>query len=67
VVLLREEHYSVDADALAFVGGWTPYEGREWTARVDTVIAGGEVAARDHDVLADPGDGEFLHRGPAAE
>jgi len=67
IVLLREEDYAVDADDLAFVGDWTPYAGREWSARVDTVIAGGEVAARDHEVLADPGDGAFLHRGPAAE
>jgi len=62
LVLVREESYTVSADDLAFVGGWTPYEGREWSARVDTVISGGAVAARDHEVLADPGDGSFLHR-----
>jgi dihydropyrimidinase/dihydroorotase len=62
IVLLREEEYTVSADELAFNGGWTPYEGRAWSARVDTVIAGGEVAAADHEVLADPGDGCFLER-----
>jgi len=62
VVLLREAEYTVSADELAFNGGWTPYEGREWSARVDTVIAGGEVAAADHEVLANPGDGSFLER-----
>jgi dihydropyrimidinase/dihydroorotase len=66
LVLVREEDWTVTADDLAYNGGWTPYEGREWTARVDTVIAGGEVAARDHEVDADPGDGEFLRRGPLA-
>lgn len=64
VVLLREEQYEVTASELAFVGGWTPYEGRTWNVRVDTVIAGGEVAARDHEVLSDPGDGAFIERGP---
>lgn len=64
VVLLREESYEVTASELAFVGGWTPYEGKEWGIRVDTVISGGEVAARDHEVLSAPGDGEFIERGP---
>jgi dihydropyrimidinase/dihydroorotase len=64
LVVVRDDEWTVTADDLAYNGGWTPYEGREWTARVDTVIAGGEIAARDHDVLAEPGDGEFLERGP---
>jgi len=62
LVLVREEEWTVSADDLAYNGNWTPYEGRTWTARVDTVIAGGEIAARDHDVRAEPGDGEFLVR-----
>ncbi|PSQ33594.1 dihydroorotase [Halobacteriales archaeon SW_10_68_16] len=64
LVLVRDEEWTVSAAALAFNGGWTPYEGREWSARVDTVVAGGDVAARDHEVHADPGDGEFLVREP---
>ena len=64
IVLLRRDAYEVSADDLEFVGGWTPYEGRQWSARVDTVIAGGEVAARNHQVLSSPGDGEFLPREP---
>jgi len=64
LVLLRDEEWTVTPQQLAFNGGWTPYEGRRWTARVDTVLAGGEVAARDHEVLSDPGDGEFLAREP---
>jgi dihydroorotase (multifunctional complex type) len=66
VVLVRDDEWTVSADELTFNGGWTPYEGQEWSARVDTVIAGGEIAARDHDVESDPGDGEFLARGPLA-
>jgi dihydropyrimidinase/dihydroorotase len=62
VALLREEEWTVSADNLAYNGGWTPYEGRDWSARVDTVLSGGEVAARDHEVVADPGDGQFLDR-----
>ncbi|WP_340097742.1 dihydroorotase [Salinibaculum salinum] len=62
IVLLRDEAYTVAADELAYVGGWTPYEGRKWTARVDTVFVGGEAAARDHEVHSQEGDGEFLHR-----
>ena len=62
VALVREERFEVSADDLRYVGGWTPYEGREWSARVDTVIAGGEVVARDHEVRSEPGRGEFLSR-----
>ncbi|MFB6188451.1 MAG: dihydroorotase family protein, partial [Halapricum sp.] len=62
LVLIREEDWTVSADDLEYNGGWTPYEGREWSARVDTVLTGGEVAARDHEVNAEPGDGEFLVR-----
>ncbi|NHN49504.1 amidohydrolase family protein [Halostella sp. JP-L12] len=62
LVLLREEAFEVSADDLRFVGGWTPYEGQEWNARVDTVIAGGDVVARDHEVRSSPGRGTFLSR-----
>jgi dihydropyrimidinase/dihydroorotase len=62
VILVREDDYEVTADNHAFVGGWTPYEGRRWSARVDTVVAGGEIVARDHDVLSEAGRGQFLDR-----
>ncbi|MFC4541436.1 dihydroorotase family protein [Halosolutus amylolyticus] len=64
LVLLRNEGYEVSAEDLAYNGGWTPFEGRTWNWRVDTVVADGSIAARDHDVLAEPGDGSFLPRGP---
>jgi dihydropyrimidinase/dihydroorotase len=64
LVVVREDDWTVTAADLAYNGGWTPYDGREWTAKVDTVIAGGEIAARDHEVHADPGDGAFLERSP---
>lgn len=67
VVLVCEEEYAVSADDLAYNGGWTPYEGREWSAKVDTVVRGGRVVARDHEVSSAPGDGEFLPRGPAVD
>ncbi len=63
IVLLRNDPYEVEASSLAYNGGWTPYEGREWTWRVDTVITDGTVAARDHTVYTAPGDGSFLPRG----
>ncbi|OLZ39364.1 dihydroorotase [Natrinema saccharevitans] len=62
IVLVREDQYTVSADDLQYVGGWTPYEGREWSARVDTVIANGDVIASDHEVRSSPGRGEFLSR-----
>ncbi|WP_459191067.1 dihydroorotase [Halosimplex sp. J119] len=62
ITLIRKTDYEVRADDLAFVGGWTPFEGRRWSARVDTVLAGGEVVARDHDVYSEPGRGSFLDR-----
>ncbi len=67
LVIVDEGSYRVEADDLAFNGGWTPYEGQEWTARAGTVIRRGEVVARDHEVLSAPGSGEFLARGPAVE
>lgn len=60
IVLFREEEWTVSAEQLAYNGGWTPYEGCEWSAVADTVIANGEIAARDHEVLSTPGDGAFL-------
>lgn len=67
IVLVRETDYTVDSGDLAFVGNWTPYEGRTWSARVETVIADGEIIARDHSVENDPGDGEFLYRAPPSK
>lgn len=64
IVLLRNDPWDVSADELTYNGGWTPFEGRTWSWRVDTVITDGAVAARDHDAVADPGDGSFLARGP---
>ncbi|MDS0477253.1 amidohydrolase family protein [Natrinema sp. 1APR25-10V2] len=62
IVLVREDQFTVSADNLQYVGGWTPYEGREWSARVDTVIANGDVIASDHEVRSSPGRGEFISR-----
>jgi len=62
IVIIREDQFTVSADDLQYVGGWTPYEGREWSARVDTVIANGDVIASDHEVRSSPGRGEFLPR-----
>ena len=62
VILIRDEEYEVTADDHTFVGGWTPYEGQHWSARVDTVIAGGEIVAKDHRVRSTAGRGQFLNR-----
>lgn len=66
LVLVREDEWTVSAEDLAFNGGWTPYEGREWSARVETVVARGDIAASDHAVQSEPGDGQFLERSPPA-
>ncbi|MFU1783443.1 dihydroorotase [Haloarcula japonica] len=62
VLLIRTEEYEVTADDHTFVGDWTPYEGQQWSARVDTVIAGGEVVAKDHELQSTAGRGQFLDR-----
>jgi dihydroorotase (multifunctional complex type) len=67
LVLIGEEEYSVSADDLAFNGGWTPYEGMEWTAKAETVVRDGEIVAEDHEVNSEAGDGSFLPRGPKAD
>ncbi len=66
VVLVSRQNYTVSADDLAFNGGWTPYEGQRWSARVEKVFRRGELIAADHEVLAEPGSGVFLPRGPQA-
>jgi len=63
IVIIREDQFTVSADDLQYVGGWTPYEGREWSARVDTVISGTATlspAITRSGLL--PGRGEFLPR-----
>ena len=67
LVLLDEDEYTVSADDLVFNGGWTPYEGMEWSATADVVVRGGEVVAENHDVTSERGAGEFIPRGPKAE
>ncbi len=67
IVLLREKEWTVTADALTFNGGWTPFEGWQFSARVETVIRDGVVSADGHEVTGDPGDGSFIPRGPTAE
>jgi dihydropyrimidinase/dihydroorotase len=62
VMLVRTEEYEVTANDHTFVGGWTPYEGQHWSARVDTVVAGGEIVATDHEVRSTAGRGQFLDR-----
>jgi len=42
----------------------TPYEGMEVTGWPVAVLRRGELAMRDGEVLAEPGSGEFLPRGP---
>lgn len=64
IVLVREEEWTVSAEQLAYNGGWTPYQGCEWTAVVDTVIATGSIAASNHEVLSSSGDGDFVARDP---
>ncbi len=64
IALIDERDWTVSAEDLEFVGGWTPFEGWEFSARIARVISGGAVAAVGHDVRAEPGDGEFLRRGP---
>ena len=64
IVLIRERNWTVSADELAFVGGWTPFEGWDFSAQVNRVISAGDVAAVGHEVYTEPGDGDFLPRGP---
>lgn len=65
LVLLAETDWTVAPEKLAYNGNWTPFDGWEFSAKVETVIAGGDIAAESHDVRAEPGDGSFLPRGPA--
>jgi dihydropyrimidinase/dihydroorotase len=62
IMLIREEEYRVSADDLTYIGGWTPFEGLEWNARVDTVVADGDIVATDHEVHSEPGHGSYLDR-----
>jgi dihydropyrimidinase/dihydroorotase len=62
IMLIREEQYQVSADDLTYIGGWTPFEGLEWNARVDSVVVDGDIVATDHEVHSEPGHGSYLDR-----
>jgi dihydroorotase/allantoinase len=58
---------TISADDLHMSCGWTPFEGYELTGDVTHTIVGGEVVAREGEVLGDPGDGRFVPRLDAVE
>lgn len=60
IMLIDETTYEVSADEYTFSGGWTPFEGQEWSARVDLVLLNGDICAQRHTVLNEPGDGSYL-------
>ena len=45
---------------------YTPYEGRRVTGWPKLVLRRGDVAMQDDAVIAQPGSGEYLPRGPYA-
>jgi len=45
--------------------GWTPYEGRTVTGRVEATVLRGRVIMRGGDVVAPPGSGRYIEARPA--
>ena len=43
---------------------YNPYEGREVTGKVETVLSRGKVIVEKDQFLGKPGDGSFLKRKP---
>lgn len=44
---------------------YSAYEGWEMKGKVDTVMSKGKVIVADHQYLGEPGDGEYIARGPS--
>lgn len=59
-----EETRVIEGAAMHSRSDFSPYDGREVTGWPALTISGGEVAAQDGAVLAEPGRGELLRRGP---
>jgi len=53
---------TISAEDLHMSCGWTPFEGYEITGDITHTIVGGQVIARDGEVVGEPGDGTFVSR-----
>jgi dihydroorotase-like cyclic amidohydrolase len=53
---------TISAEDLHMSCGWTPFEGYEITGDITHTIVGGQVVARDGEVVGEPGDGTFVSR-----
>jgi len=53
---------TISADDLYTSCGWTPFEGYEIGGDVTHTIVGGQVVAREREILGNPGDGTFIPR-----
>lgn len=60
VVFDPDASWTVRGARLHSGAGWTPYEGLELTGRVAQTFVRGRLAYQDGEVLAHPGDGQFI-------
>jgi allantoinase len=60
VVLDPNVTWTLDGSVLQSSAGWTPYDGRTMHGRVRTTLVRGRVVYDGQQVLAEPGDGEFI-------
>ena len=60
VIFDPDKRWTIEAGALHSRAGWTPYEGREVTGRVETTIVRGEIVYHKGAFPAGKGKGKFV-------
>ena len=55
------QKWTVRAEELHSIAGWTPYEGMEVTGKVDTTIVRGKIVYHKGEITDGQGHGRFIH------
>ena len=66
IVLDPQLHRTIDGRSMQSRAGYSVYDGREVYGWPRFTVSRGEVVLADGQVTAEPGRGQWLHRGPTA-
>jgi dihydroorotase (multifunctional complex type) len=55
-----KKSWTVKARKMKSQAGWSPFEGRRFKGRPVSVVLRGRIAMQDEELLAQPGDGEYV-------
>lgn len=62
IVIWSQEPYTITSDTLHEKADWSPYEGRQVSAKPETVIVRGQVLIKNGQFLGKPGCGQYQKR-----